>query len=171
MQVQASHQQIIDQNQRLLHRLNNHTHQPAEIRQLIGEISGQPIHESVEIRLPFFTDFGRHIQIGRHVFINSNVMFVDLGGICIDDHVLIGPKATIISVNHQEAPARRRALTLKPVHLKTGAWIGAQALILPGVTVGKNAIVGAGAVVTKDVPNNTVVAGNPAQKIRSIKES
>ena len=95
-------------------------------------------------------------------------MMVDLGGITIEDDVLIGPGVYLISVNHQLDPHHLKELELKPVLIKKNAWIGAKATILPGVTVGENAVVAAGAVVTKDVPANTVVAGMPAKVIKKI---
>ncbi len=94
--------------------------------------------------------------------------FTDPGGITLEEGVLIGPRATIISVNHPLAPAERRGLILKPVRIRKNAWIGAGATILPGVTVGENAIVAAGAVVSKDVPPNTAVGGVPAKILKTL---
>lgn len=159
-------QQIISQNQRLLQNLNTQRHCSCEVRQLVSEIIGNPVADTIEIRLPFYSDYGRNIKLGERVFINANVMMVDLGGITIEDDVLIGPGAYLISVNHQLDPHHRKELELKPVLIKKNAWIGAKATILPGVTVGENAVVAAGAVVTKDVPANTVVAGMPAKVIK-----
>lgn len=161
-------QDLIDQNQRLVQHLNSGQHSPDEIRELISEITGQPIDHSVEIRLPFLTDYGRHLCLGKHVFINSNVQFTDLGGISLADNVLIGPGAMLITVNHQLDPANRRSLDTASIRVDSNAWIGARSVILPGVTVGRNAVVAAGAVVTKSVPNNTVVAGVPAKVIKVI---
>lgn len=160
--------EIISQNQRLLQNLNTQRHCSCEVRQLISEIIGKKIPETTEIRLPFYSDYGRNIKLGAHVFINSNVMMVDLGGITIEDNVLIGPGAYIISVNHQLNPKKRQELELKSVIIKKNAWIGARATILPGVTVGENAVIAAGAIVTKNVPKNTVVAGTPAKVIKRI---
>ena len=95
-------------------------------------------------------------------------MFTDLGGITLEDNVLIGPRANIISVNHPAEPQARRGIILNPVRICKNAWIGANATILPGVTVGENAIVAAGAVVSKYVPPNTVVGGVPAKIIKTI---
>ena len=110
--------QIIEQNQRLLQNLNTQRHCECEIRQLISEIIGAKISDSVEIRLPFFTDYGRNIKFGKDIFINFNVTMVDLGGIVIEDHVFIGPGAYLISVNHMIDPKRRKELILKRVHLE-----------------------------------------------------
>lgn len=159
---------LIEQNQRLFQNLNTQRHCSCEVRQLISEITGRKIPASTEIRLPFYSDYGRNIKLGERVFINANVMMVDLGGITIEDDVLIGPGAYLISVNLQLKPEHRKELELKPVVIKKNVWIGAKAMILPGVTVGENAVVAAGAVVTKDVPANTEVAGLPAKVIKKI---
>ena len=95
-------------------------------------------------------------------------MFTDLGGITLEDNVLIAPRVNILTVNHPESPAERRGVILAPVTVKKNAWIGAGATILPGVTVGENAIVAAGAVVSKDVPANTIVGGIPAKVLKTI---
>ena len=153
---------LVQQNQLLLQNLNTQRHCSCEVRQLVSEIIGQKIAASTEIRLPFYSDYGNNIKLGERVFINANVMMVDLGGITIENDVLIGPGAYLISVNHKLDPQHRKELEIKPVVIKQNAWIGAKATILPGVTVGKNAVV------TKDVPANTVVAGNPAKIIKKI---
>ena len=93
---------------------------------------------------------------------------MDRGGITLGDNVFIGPKVCLITENHGILPSERRILTSKPVTLCNNVWVGAGAIILPGVTVGENSVVGAGAVVTHDVPPNTVVAGNPARVIKTI---
>lgn len=163
--------EIVCQNQRILQDLNTSRHSRTEVRQLVGEITGKEIDESIEIRLPFYTDFGRNIKLGKNIFINSNVMLTDLGGIELEDNVLIGPNTTIVSVNHVENPSYRKDLELRPVLIKKNAWLGANVTVLPGVTIGENVIVGAGTIVTKDVPDNTMVVGNPAREIRKIKEN
>ncbi len=140
----------------------------AQIRERLTEIIEQPIDETTTIFTPFHTNFGKHIQIGKNVFINHACTFLDLGGIIIEDGVLIGPKVSIITENHPVDPAERKMLDLKSVTLKQNCWIGANATILPGVTIGENSVVAAGAVVTKDVPANTVVAGVPAKFIKQL---
>ena len=157
-------------NQDLLQQLNSSAASQKEIRQVIGKITGQQIDDSVEIRLPIRSDYGANLRIGKGVFINSGVMFTDLGVITLADNVLVGPNATIISVNHPLDPQKRHEVEMKPVLIDKNAWLGANATILPGVTVGQNAVVAAGAVVTKDVPANTVVAGVPAKIIKKIGE-
>lgn len=97
-------QKLIQQNQRLLQNLNIQRHCSCEVRQLVSEIIGQKIAASTEIRLPFYSDYGHNIKLGEHVFINANVMMVDLGGITIENDVLIGPGAYLISVNHKLDP-------------------------------------------------------------------
>lgn len=156
-------------NERLVMEMNTGYHDAAEVRAYLKCITDQEIDASVAVSLPFYTDYGKHIIFGKEIFINNNVLFIDLGGITIDDHVLIGPRASLITVNHLENPADRRGLFVKPIHIKKNAWIGAGATILPGVTVGENAIVAANATVTKDVPDNMIVAGTPAKVIRQIK--
>ncbi|MDN4010241.1 DapH/DapD/GlmU-related protein [Latilactobacillus sakei] len=156
-------------NERLVMEMNTGYHDAAEVRAYLKCITDQEIDEPVTVSLPFYTDYAKHITFGKEIFINNNVLFVDLGGITIDAHVLIGPRASLITVNHLENPADRRGLFVKPVHIKQNAWIGAGATILPGVTVGENAIVSANATVTKDVPANMIVAGTPAKVIRQIK--
>ncbi len=140
-----------------------------QIRSLFADITQSDIPDDLRVRLPLYSDFGRHIRIGRGVFINSGAMFTDLGGITLEDHVLIAPRVNILTVNHPEDTEKRHGLILKPVVIKKNAWIGAGATILPGVTVGENAIVAAGSVVAKDVPPDTIVAGVPAKAVRKIR--
>ncbi len=140
-----------------------------QVRERLSDIIGSTIDESTRIFPPFYTNFGRFITIGKNVFINHACSFLDLGGITIEDDVLIGPKVNVITENHPLDPADRQTLLLKSVTIKRNAWIGAGATILPGVTIGENAVVAAGAVVAKDVPANTVVGGIPAKVIKSIK--
>ncbi len=139
-----------------------------QIRERLSEIIGQQIDKSTTIFTPFHTNFGRHIQIGKNVFINHACTFLDLGGIIIEDDVMIGPKVSIITENHPVNPNERKMLDLKSVIVKRNAWIGANATILPGVIIGENSVVAAGSVVTKNVPANTVVAGIPAKIIKEI---
>ncbi len=139
-----------------------------EMRDRLSELTGSRIDPGTTIFVPFHTNFGKHIRIGKNVFINHSCSFLDLGGITIEDDVLIGPRVNITTENHPVDPSQRKNLDLKSVLIRKGAWIGAGATILPGVTVGQNSIVAAGAVVNKDVPDNTIVGGIPAKIIKTI---
>lgn len=152
-------QRLVEQNQRLLQHLNTGHFCSQEINQLLSEILGYKLNPNNEIRLPFHTDYGRNIKIKQNVFINSNVTMVDIGGIQIDDDVIIGPNTTLLTTNYS-----KDNLSKKPIRIKQNANIGGQVTILPGVTVGENSIVDPGSVVTKKVIDNVEVSGNPAKK-------
>lgn len=139
-----------------------------ETRERLSEIIGQQIHQSSTIFIPFYTNFGKHIKIGENVFINHACSFLDLGGITIEDDVLIGPKVNLITENHPINPSQRKSLVLNSILIKKNAWLGAGVTVLPGVTIGENSIIAAGAVVTRDVPANTIAGGVPAKHIRNI---
>lgn len=139
-----------------------------QVRDRLSEIIGRQIDQSTIIFAPFYTNFGRFIQIGKNVFINHACSFLDMGGITIEDEVLIGPKVNLITENHPLNPADRKSLISKPILIKRNAWIGANASIMPGVTIGENAVVAAGAVVSRDVPDNSIVGGVPAKLIKQI---
>ena len=120
---------------------------------------------------PFYATGGTDTRIGRNVFVNQNCTFYDLGGLDIADDVMIGPNVSLITSGHPVEPSRRREFTIaKPIVIERNVWIAAGAIIIGGVTVGENSVVAAGAVVTKDVPPDTLVGGNPAKVIRSIAE-
>jgi acetyltransferase-like isoleucine patch superfamily enzyme len=120
---------------------------------------------------PFYTDFGKNIRVGRNVFINHACEFMDRGGITIGDDVLIGPKVNLVTINHPLDPATRRSTYCAPIHIKKGAWLGASVSVMPGVTIGENAVVAANAVVTSDVPDGAVAGGIPARVIRRIDDA
>jgi acetyltransferase-like isoleucine patch superfamily enzyme len=162
--------EIINRTIKLSHELNTAADIDAS-RSILGDIIGAKIDESTTIFAPFYTNFGKFISIGKNVFINHACSFLDMGGITLEDEVLIGPRVNLITENHPQDPGDRRALITKPIIIKRNAWIGAGATILPGVTIGENSIVAAGAVVSKDVAANTVVAGIPAKVIKAIQES
>lgn len=146
--------------------LNNST-EPDEILKILSEIVGEKL-ENVAVFTPIYINYGKNVNIGKNVFINFDCTFLALGGITIEDDVLIGPKVSLITENHPLEPQHRKGLTGQPVHIKRNAWIGANATILPGVTIGENAVVAAGAVVSKDVPDHVVVGGIPAKIIKTI---
>jgi acetyltransferase-like isoleucine patch superfamily enzyme len=150
-------------------RLNRLTFNDAdEVRSLFSELIGKKIDESFLLIPPFFTAGGDEIRVGRNVFVNQNCTFYDLGGLDIADDVMIGPNVSIITAGHPLEPSQRRSTIGKPIAIEKNVWIAAGATIIGGVTVGENSVVAAGSVVTKDVPPNTLVGGNPARVIRSI---
>lgn len=146
----------------------NSTADPAEVRRLLSEITGKEVDESVHVFTPLYINYGKNTKIGKNVFINFDCVFLDLGGITIDDGVLIAPKVSLLSEGHPVPPSERTCLVPGHIHVKKGAWIGANATILPGVTVGENSVVAAGAIVSKDVPGSTSVAGIPAKFVKNI---
>lgn len=136
---------------------------------LFTELTGEAPGDGFRLIPPFAADCGRNIRIGTHVFINQNCTIYSLAPVVIGDEVLIGPNVSLITSGHPVSPARRlAALTGKPITIERNVWIGAGATVIGGVTVGENSVVAAGSVVTKDVPPNTLVGGNPATVIRSI---
>lgn len=157
-----------EKSMNLVAQLNCGYHTPGEIRELLSELWGQPLDATVRMFLPFHTAFGKLTKVGKGVFINFGCTFLDRGGITLEDDVFIGPNVQLVTENHPEQPAIRRNVYTQPIVVKRGAWIGAGAIILPGVTIGEHSIVGAGSVVTKDVGDNMIVAGNPARVIRKI---
>lgn len=151
---------------RITAELNGSYHQPARVRELLAELTGKPVDDSVSLFPPFHSDFGRNITLGKRVFINSGCRFQDQGGITIGDDCLIGHNAVLATLNHDLDPRRRADMHPAPVVLGKNVWLGANATVLPGVTIGDNAVVGAGSVVTKDVPADSVVVGSPARVMR-----
>lgn len=160
--------EIIDNAQRIIAEMNGSYLPPDKIRALFSELTGKETDGSVWIMPPFYTDFGRNITLGKNVFINHCCEFMDRGGITIEDDVFIGPKVNLITINHNIHPQERHITVSKPIHISKRVWIGAAVTVMPGITIGENSIVSAGAVVTKDVPPNVIVAGIPAKILKEI---
>jgi acetyltransferase-like isoleucine patch superfamily enzyme len=140
-----------------------------EVRALFSDLIGKKLDDSFVLIPPFYTTGGSDIRVGRNVFVNQNCTFYDLGGLDIADDVMIGPNVSIITSSHPIEPSQRRnGVIAKPIVIERNVWIAAGATIIGGVTVGENSIIAAGSVVTRDVPPNTLVGGNPARVIRSI---
>lgn len=158
---------VLENARRITAELNLSFHTPEEVRVLIRCL-GAEIDSTATVRTPFYTDFGKFLRIGPRTFINQLCCFMDRGGIRIDKDVKIGPRVNLITENHGLAPDERHILTSHGIHIKRNVWIGAAATIMPGVTVGENSVVAAGAVVTRDVPDNVVVAGIPAKIIKKL---
>lgn len=148
--------------------MNNHYHTPEQIRELFSRLTASKIDESCMFLPPFYTEFGKNTKLGKRVFINSCCRFQDNGGIEIGDGTMIGQGTTIVTLNHDLNPATRLTATPKPVKIGKNVWIGASCTILPGVTIADNAVIGAGSVVVKSVPENAVAVGNPAKVIKYV---
>lgn len=150
--------------------LNGSYHSPDRVRELLAELTGIAVDASVTVFPPLHADFGRNITIGKRVFINSGCKFQDQGGIIIGDDCLIGHNTVFATLNHGLEPERRGDLHPAPITLGRNVWIGANVTVLPGVTIGDNAVVAAASVVTKDVPENSIVLGSPARVVRTLPE-
>jgi acetyltransferase-like isoleucine patch superfamily enzyme len=141
-----------------------------KVREIFSELTGQQVDETFTLIPPFYTAGGLEIRVGHKVFINQCCTIYDMGGVDIADLVMIGPNVNIITTGHPLEPAERRAyVEAKSIVIERNVWIATAATILGGVTIGENSVIGAGAVVTKDVPANSFVAGVPAKVIRSLK--
>ncbi|KPI87091.1 acetyltransferase (isoleucine patch superfamily) [Leptomonas seymouri] len=167
----APAQEVVDRCILLLHGVNSST-SLAATRERFAELIQKPVDDSVTIFPPIHTNFGKHIFLGKNIVINHGCSFLDMGGIYIEDNVLIAPKVNLLTEGHPlDTVTRRNTLGPGKIVVKEGAWIGAASTVLPGVTIGRNAVVAAGSVVTKDVESNTIVAGIPAKVIKRIPEA
>ena len=160
--------ELAEEAQRITAQMNNAYRTQAELRDLMSELTCKPVPDSFALFPPFTTDCGKNMTFGETVFINSGCRFQDQGGITIKDGCQIGHNVVIATLNHGLSPEARGDNIPAPVTLEHNVWVGSNATILPGVTIGENSIVAAGAVVTKDVPANTLVGGVPANFIRAI---
>ena len=154
----------------LTERLNRIPYHDREaIRRAWIELTGTGVDEAFHLIPPLYSDHGLNIRVGRNVFINQACMLNDIGGIEIGDDVMIGPRVSLLTAGHPLDPARRRRqIVAAPITVERNAWLGAGATILQGITVGSDAVVAAGAIVTRDVPPRTLVAGVPARVLREI---
>ena len=150
----------------IVFKLNHTLPNSEEYNELIKQLFGDNIGENSTVMAPIAGAAFDHIKIGNNVYINSNSLLMARGGITIEDDVMLAANVQLLSNNHDEYD--RQVLTCKPIHIKKGAWIGAGASILPGVTIGKYAIVGAGAIVTKDVGDYEVAVGVPAKIVKTL---
>lgn len=150
--------------------LNNAYHTPEEVQDLFAKLTGSPVNRRLSLVPPFYTDCGKNIHVGKNVFINTGCTIQDQGGVYIGDGALIGHHAMISTLNHEQDPGKRGELLPAAVHIGKKVWFGANVTVLPGVTIGDGAIIAAGAVVTKNVPARTIVAGVPARVVKEISE-
>ena len=157
--------ELAKQFAQLLYRFNNTMPMSPEFNDLMHQLFPN-MGEGSQVQTPLEGVRFNQVKIGKHVLIMPGCLMMAAGTITIDDNAQIAANVQLISNNHDLY--QRQIITCKPVHICRGAWIGAGATILPGITVGENSIVGAGAVVTHDIPANTIYAGNPAHLIRPI---
>lgn len=153
---------------KITNKINNSYNSPDKLRKLFSELIGKEVDETFGLFPPFYTDCGKNITVGKNVFINACCRFQDQGGITIGDGCFIGHNTTIATLNHDFNPKTRANITPAPVKLGKNVWIGADCTILPNVEIGDGSIIGAGSVVTKSVPPNSIAVGNPARVIKEI---
>ncbi|WP_241157612.1 DapH/DapD/GlmU-related protein [Schaalia sp. ZJ1691] len=153
---------------RLCQKINSSEFDEDEIRAILCDVTQLPVPESTTILPPVTLDCGVNFHVGEGVFINAGCSFQDQGGVWIGNRTLIGHQVVIATLNHDEDPAQRGILHPAPVIIEDDVWVGAHATILGGVTIGRGAIIAAGAVVTKDVAPGMIVAGVPAAPIRRV---
>lgn len=151
----------------VMHLVNNE-HDTHTILTLLSKLFRQPIPTTSVILPPFHLNYGNNTTLHEHVFINYDCSILDLcGEVTIEEGVMIAPRVSITTEGHPINPTHRLSLEGKPVTLRKNAWIGLGAIILPGVTIGENSVVASGAVVTIDVPKNTLVGGVPARILKN----
>ncbi len=160
--------EMSDAARRITFELNSAYHTPDEVRALLSRLVGYEVDPTVRLFPPLYSDFGRNIRLGREIFINACCHFQDHGGVEIGDGCQIGHNVVFATLDHLLDPARRKTTCPAPIRLGRGVWVGSNATILRGVTIGDHAVVAAGAVVTKDVEAGTVVGGVPARPLRRI---
>ncbi|WP_096028405.1 DapH/DapD/GlmU-related protein [Campylobacter lanienae] len=162
--------EISAKTRKICAKMNKKWRSEEKIREFFAKITKEPKNESLRVFLPFYSDFGRNIHLGKNVFINAACHFQDQGGIYIGDNTLIGHTCVLATLNHDFAPERRGDLHMGAIKIGANVWIGSNATILAGVSIGDGAIIAAGAVVSKDIPARSVAAGVPARVIKTIKE-
>jgi acetyltransferase-like isoleucine patch superfamily enzyme len=159
------------EDQKATAEINTGYHDQAELRTLMGRLIGKEMPEKFMLFPPIYADFGRNISLGEGVFINSGCCFQDQGGVRIGDGCQIGHQVVFATIDHGIDPDRRHDVMASEIVLERNVWVGSHATILRGVTIGHDSIIAAGAVVTRDVPPMTVVAGVPARPVKSIRRS
>lgn len=129
--------------------------------------------ENIYFEPPFHCEYGNHIEVGENFYANVNCIMLDVGKITIGDNVLFGPNVSIYTAGHPIHPESRNSGYEYgiPVTIGSNVWIGGSCVILPGVSIGNNVVIGAGSVVTKDIPDNVCAAGNPCRVIREITDA
>ncbi len=162
--------ELCQDSRRIEMELNTSYHTPEEIVEIMTRLTRREVDKTFRLFPPFYANFGKNISFGKNVFINSNCHFQDQGGITIGNGAMLGHNVVLATATHDLAPSKSRKLHYKPIKICDNAWIGSNAVILQGVTVGEWSVVAAGAVVTKDVEPFTVVGGIPAKFIRKVED-
>jgi len=156
----------------LLYDFNHARPSEGEKRQkILAQFLGN-LGDNCHIEPPLQANWGRHTHLGNRVYVNFNLTLVDDTHVHIGDDVLIGPNVTITTAGHPVEPELRKSTHQfnMPVHIGDNVWIGSNAVLLPGVSIGENSVIGAGSIVTKDIPANVVAVGNPCRVLREIGE-
>lgn len=163
--------QARDRARNLCQELNATRERDAEVRRrIVTELFGKG-GESVWMQPPFFCDYGSNILLGERVFFNFNCVVLDVCRVTVGDFTLFGPAVQIYTAMHpMNAELRRKQEFAKPIEIGSDVWVGGGAIICPGVTIGSQAVIGAGSVVTRDIPERVFAAGNPCRVIREISE-
>lgn len=164
----ACMEELVQEAIRIGMEMNTQYHTPEEIREIMGRLIGKPVDDGFRLFPPFYADFGKNITIGKDVFINSGCHFQDQGGITIGGGAMIGHNVVLATINHSLSPQENRRSYYAPITIGEHVWIGSNATVLQGVTIGDWSVVAAGAVVTRDVPPMTVVGGVPAKVIKVL---
>jgi maltose O-acetyltransferase len=161
----ASDPELVEERRRARRLLRRLPDDPAVLDELLGHLG-----DGAEILAPFACDYGYNITLGAAAFVNFNCVFLDCAPIEIGERAQIGPAVQLLTADHpRDAESRRNGLeNAKPISIGADAWLGCGAIVLPGVSVGENSVIGAGSVVTRDVPENVVAAGNPARVLREL---
>lgn len=167
-EIVALMEQASNEARKITFRLNSAYHTPDAVRTLLSKLFGYRVPETFRVFPPFYTDFGKNITVGENVFVNACCHFQDHGGVTLGDGCQIGHNVVFATLNHELAPEKRAITYPAPIVLGKNVWVGSNATILQGVTIGDNAVIAAGAVVTKDVAANTIVGGVPAKFIKSL---
>lgn len=167
-EIHALMGEMSEEARRVTFRLNSSYHTPDEVRGLLSELFGYTVPETLRVFPPFYSDFGKNIHVGENVFINACCHFQDHGGVTLGDGCQIGHNVVFATLNHGLQPEERGITYPAPIVLGKNVWVGSNFTILQGLTIGDNAVIAAGAVVTKDVEPGTIVGGVPARFIKKL---
>lgn len=156
----------------VLYDFNHSRPSETEKREKLMKALFAEVGENCYIEPPLQANWAKHTHLGNHVYANFNLTLVDDTHIYIGDYVMIGPNVTLSTAGHPVAPEMRKKIAQFniPIHIEENVWIGANCVVLPGITIGKNSVIGAGSIVTKDIPANVVAVGNPCKVMREISE-